>query len=115
MKALRLAILPALVLIANCTMIPKYQRPDPAVATKYATQTQANQGNQLASDIGWREYYADPRLQKLIGLALRNNRDLRVAILNIDAAAAQYRIQRADLLPTVSASASGSVQRLPAD
>ena len=52
------------------------------------------------ADTGWRQFFPDPVLQRLIVLALANNRDLRVAVLNVQAAQAQYRIQRADLFPT---------------
>ncbi|GGJ97619.1 efflux transporter outer membrane subunit [Luteimonas terricola] len=55
------------------------------------------------ADIGWRDFFADPRLEQLVGLALDNNRDLRVAILNVERARAQYRIQRADRLPSIGA------------
>src|SRR5690606_6725420 len=66
-------------------------------------------------DIGWRDFYAEPALQRLIDRALEHNRDLRIAILNIEAARAQYGIRRADDLPTVGAGASASRQRVPAD
>ncbi|VWC87176.1 efflux transporter outer membrane subunit [Burkholderia lata] len=115
MKILKLAVLPAALLMASCTMIPTYHRPDPSVAAQYATAAQDNAGKPSAAEVGWRDFYTDPHLQTLIGMALENNRDLRVAVLNIEAARAQYRIQRADLLPTLSASASGSIQRLPSD
>jgi multidrug efflux system outer membrane protein len=72
-------------------------------------------GAPAVADIGWREFYVDEQLQKVIGLALNNNRDLRVAALNIEKARALYRIQRAELFPTVNASGIGSKQRLPAD
>ncbi len=74
-----------------------------------------NRRNVPAADIGWREFFRDPQLQQLIDVALENNRDLRVAALNIEAFRAQYRIQRADLFPAVDASFDGSRQRLPAD
>ncbi len=115
MKILKLAVLPAALLMASCTMIPTYHRPDPSVAAQYATAAQDTAGQPSAAEVGWRDFYTDPHLQTLIGMALENNRDLRVAVLNIEAARAQYRIQRADLLPTLSASASGSIQRLPSD
>ncbi|KVW30975.1 multidrug transporter, partial [Burkholderia ubonensis] len=66
-----------------------------------------------ATDIGWREFFVDPRLQRLIEIALNNNRDLRVAVLNIAAARAQYQITRADLFPTLDAVGTGNRQRLP--
>ena len=57
------------------------------------------------ADIGWRDFFADPRLEQVVALALDNNRDLRVAILNVERARAQYRIQRADRLPSLGAEA----------
>ncbi|WP_198391382.1 TolC family protein, partial [Burkholderia ubonensis] len=84
----------------------------------YATQPAAAAGarsanGQAATDIGWREFFVDPRLQRLIEIALNNNRDLRVAVLNIAAARAQYQITRADLFPTLDAVGTGDRQRLP--
>ncbi|MBJ6985010.1 efflux transporter outer membrane subunit [Luteimonas sp. MC1750] len=57
------------------------------------------------ADIGWRDFFADPRLEQVVALALDNNRDLRVAILNVERARAQYRIRRADRLPSIGAEA----------
>jgi multidrug efflux system outer membrane protein len=73
----------------------------------------APEAGRAAADIGWREFFTDPRLQQLIELTLANNRDLRVAALNVEAQRAQYRIQRADLLPTISATSSESAQSVP--
>src|SRR5260370_40933372 len=72
-------------------------------------------GDTVAADIGWREFFPDQQLQELIALALTNNRDLRVAALNVQSAQAQYRIQRASLFPTVDASAVAQVQHIPLD
>jgi multidrug efflux system outer membrane protein len=66
------------------------------------------------ADIPWQEFFVDPQLQKLIALALENNRDLRVAVLNIERSRAQYRIQRAELFPQVDALGEGSGRRVPA-
>jgi multidrug efflux system outer membrane protein len=63
--------------------------------------------------VGWHEFYLDERLQKVIGLALKNNRDLRVAALNIERARGLYRIQRAALFPAVNASGDLSEEKLP--
>jgi multidrug efflux system outer membrane protein len=63
-----------------------------------------------ASDIGWRDFFGDQRLKRLIDVALRNNRDLRVSVLNIEQARAQYQVRRADSLPTVGIGATGSRQ-----
>ena len=70
-------------------------------------------GDTAAADIGWREFFPDPQLQQLIALALTDNRDLRVAVLNVQSAQAQYRIQRAQLFPTIDASAVEQVERIP--
>ncbi len=64
-------------------------------------------------DIGWRDFFVDPRLQSLIGAALANNRDLRVAVLNIEKARAQYRVQRSALFPGIDASGSFTREKLP--
>lgn len=86
----------ALVLLSACTLAPRYERPVAPIA---------NTGGASFADRGWRATFADPRLQALIDLALRNNRDLRVAALQVEATRAQYRIQRAELLPEVGATA----------
>jgi multidrug efflux system outer membrane protein len=65
-------------------------------------------------DIGWRDFFADARLQQLIAQALANNRDLRVAVLNIQLARAQYRVQRSNLLPAINASGGYTKEKLPA-
>jgi multidrug efflux system outer membrane protein len=97
-------------LLSACTLEPHYQRPPapvPALPVGAA-------GDTVAADIGWREFFPDPQLQQLIALALADNRDLRVAALNVQSAQAQYRIQRASLFPTVDASAVEQVQGIPA-
>ena len=58
------------------------------------------------ADIGWRDFFADPKLEAVIERALANNRDLRVAVLNVEKARAQYRIQRADRVPSLGANAA---------
>src|SRR5439155_11361374 len=68
-------------------------------------------GGSPAVDIGWRDFLADPRLQRLVEIALKNNRDLRVAVLHVAEIHAQYRIQRAALLPQVDGFADASRTR----
>ena len=55
----------------------------------------------------WQDYFTDPTLRHLIDIALANNRDLRVALLNIEQARAQLGIRRADQFPTLSAAVAG--------
>ncbi|AXP01842.1 AdeC/AdeK/OprM family multidrug efflux complex outer membrane factor [Pseudomonas fluorescens] len=107
----------AAVVLSGCSLIPDYQRPEAPVAAQYPqglAYNSANAPGQAAAEQGWKQFFHDPALQQLIQVALENNRDLRVAALNIDAYAAQYRIQRADLFPAVSATGSASRQRVPA-
>src|SRR6185437_1474345 len=75
------------------------------------TNTTANKPAAPAAEIGWRDFFEDPRLQDVIGLALTNNRDLRVAVLNVEATRAQYRIARSALLPDVEGTGAYSRQR----
>jgi multidrug efflux system outer membrane protein len=106
--------------LAGCTLAPTYHRPDapvaqdwPADAPHSASRKDAQQVP--AADIGWRAFFADARLQKLIELALQNNRDLRVATLQVEKARAQYQIQRADLFPSIAATAADTRSRTPGD
>jgi multidrug efflux system outer membrane protein len=95
--------------LAGCaSMAPDYQRPPAPVAAEWGSATAP--GDMRVSDIGWREFFVDDKLRRLIEIALANNRDLRVAALNIDRARAEYRIERADLFPTVNAGASATFQ-----
>lgn len=91
-------ILLATIAFSGCTMIPKYERPVAPVAGSYPGGTETNAPS---ADTTWRDFAADERLQKLIELALVNNRDLRVAMLNVEQSRAQYRITRAASFPTV--------------
>jgi NodT family efflux transporter outer membrane factor (OMF) lipoprotein len=96
----------AALLLAGCSMIPKYERPAPPVPGTFPYPS-AQQGTP-AADLGWQQFFADTRLRSLIATALRNNRDLRVAVLNIAQARAQYDIRNADRFPTVGAGASAT-------
>ena len=103
--------------LSGCSLIPDYQRPEAPVAAQFPqgpAYSPKEAANVAAAEQGWRQFFHDPALQQLIQTSLENNRDLKVAALNIDAYAAQYQIQRADLFPAVSANASGSRQRTPA-
>lgn len=104
-----------LLLLAGCSLQPVYEQPEPPVANAYPTGPAYKpvSGTTPAADIGWRDFLKDARLQQLVEIALKNNRDLRVAALNIAQYQAQYRIQRANLFPGVNAEASASAQRGP--
>ncbi|CAJ3384629.1 RND efflux system outer membrane lipoprotein [Burkholderia pseudomallei] len=123
--AVRAAAVAAAFFAAGCTLAPRYERPAAPVSGAfpadgvYAAQPGAAPGarsanGQAAVDIGWREFFVDPRLQRLIEIALKNNRDLRVSVLNVEASRAQYQITRAGLFPTLSGTGTGTIQRTPA-
>ena len=105
-------------ILGGCSLIPDYNQPAAPVPAQWPqgpAYSPTESAAVAAAEQGWRQFFQDPALQQLIETALVNNRDLRVAALNIDAYRAQYRIQRADLFPAVSADGSGSRQRVPAD
>src|SRR5438105_13023727 len=103
------------VVSAGCSLQPVYQRPEAAIAANYpngpAYKASAASGTASAVDIGWRDFLTDPRLQRLVEIALANNLDLRTAALNIEQAQAQYRIQRSAMFPQVGAGATETAQR----
>ncbi len=105
--ALAAALLTAL---TGCSLIPNYQQPAAPVAEQWNTLS-AQQS--LTTLPNWREFFQDPALQSLIETALDNNRDLRIAALNVDAFRAQYRIQRSARFPSIDASGGASRQRIP--
>lgn len=111
---LSLALVAAL---SGCSLIPEYQRPDAPVPADWPQGEAYSKASPeaRAQALGWREFFRDPALQQLIEVALENNRDLRVAALNVDAYRALYRVQRADVLPAVSADGAGTRSRTPAD
>jgi multidrug efflux system outer membrane protein len=109
---MRLTALALAALLAGCSFMPTYERPAAPVAAQWPGQAEATASAGVAAqpvaDIAWQDFFSDARLRALVEQALANNRDLRVAVLNIEQARAQYRIQRADRLPTIGVGASGS-------
>ena len=100
----RIAAVVALLATACTTMEPKYARPDPAIPASWPVGDPYLAQSEVGLPVlTYRQIFQDPRLQALIGQALANNRDLMIAASNIAAAREQYRIQRAQQLPTVNA------------
>jgi multidrug efflux system outer membrane protein len=103
--------------LAGCTLAPKYQRPTAAISPAWPKvpghrESQTKAAVVPTADIGWREFFRDSRLQQLIELALTNNLDLRVAMLNVEQTRALYRVQWNALIPTVDINANGTRQRI---
>jgi multidrug efflux system outer membrane protein len=97
----------------GCPPTSQYVRPGLPVPSAWPGNPNATAGAPAAADLKWQEFFTDQRLQSVIELALANNRDLRVATLNIEKVQALYRIQRADQYPTIAASASANAYRVP--
>src|SRR4029077_16792076 len=124
--------------VSACTLMPHYQRPQspapehwpadaagptapvpatPAAgsAAPQALNPDAGSARVSADQIGWHDFFTDPRLERLIDIALANNRNLRIAVLNVAESEAQFRNQRGNLFPAISATGSGLAERLPAN
>ena len=100
--------------LAACTSLaPRYERPPLPVAERFPAAPEPQTSAAPAADTDWRQVFVDARQQRMIELALANNRDLRVAALNIEQANARAVAQRASLLPTLAAGISATRQPLP--
>ncbi|WP_174285265.1 efflux transporter outer membrane subunit [Sphingomonas bacterium] len=106
-----IAMLAASTALAGCNLAPHYVRPESAVPPALpqggvypAAATDARD----VTKVGWRDFFVDDRLRQVIQLGLDNNRDLQIAAANILQARAQYRVQRADLVPTTAVSGSAT-------
>ena len=109
-------------LSCGCSLQPEYRRPEAPVSEKWPEgpaypklSPEAPGEPAPAAETGWRDFFVDERMRQVIETALANNRDLRLAALNAERARALYGIQRAELLPPVSAAGFGSRQQVPGD
>ncbi|PIE42222.1 MAG: transporter [Gammaproteobacteria bacterium] len=107
MKQLTQAIILG-IMLGGCSLAPNYSRPDVPLAEKWINVALKEQQDQQlkAAELGWREFFRDPRLQKLIETALAHNHDLKKAALNVELSQAQHGIVRADRLPTLGLNGS---------
>lgn len=108
------------IVTGGCTLAPEYSRPAAPIPADWPSgaayqDTRPTASPSDAATLERQEFFSDERLQRLIEMALQNNRDLRLAALNVERARALYGIQRAELFPVVNATGSGSQQRVPAD
>lgn len=112
---MRRAALLLITALSGCNFAPQYREPVAPVSASYPVQT-ASDGTSvpLATELGWRDFFLDPRLRALIALGLERNRDLAQSYARIDQARAQYRIQESQRLPTIEANASGRRLNQPA-
>lgn len=107
MRKSSVAILALALLSGACSFIPRLE----PVASPVTARFPGNTGGEVSADIAWQKFFTDPRLRKLVGTALANNRDLRVAALNVEQSRAQYGISRSELFPSIGVTASGDRKR----
>ncbi|WDN87245.1 outer membrane protein, multidrug efflux system [Desulfosarcina sp. BuS5] len=120
MRKQMLVIAGVLILLGGCSLAPKYTRPAPPIPAQWPQgkaykNIPAQPDAVIIPELYRQEFFADESLQKIIEMALVNNRDLRLAALNVEKARALYGVQRAELFPTVNAAGGGGKQRLSSD
>lgn len=111
----KLLLVVVMICLGGCTMVPEYTRPEAPIPAAWPSgpaykEPPSTQGGWLTTKLQWRQFFTDERLQKIIDTALKNNRNLRVAALNMERARALYRVQRAELFPKVETGTSASKQ-----
>ncbi len=94
-------------LTGGCSLIPQL---DP-VASPVANNFPGKSAGVVSADIAWQKFFTDPRLRKLVEISLANNRDLRIAALNVEQSRAQYAISRGDLFPAIGIASNAQRQR----
>ena len=112
LKTLSLSALTVLVLSA-CQLAPEQQAIELPVPDAYASAAQGS--GTAAAELHWQQFFSNPKLQQLIELSLKNNKDLQIAALNVQRVRALYQIEDSALYPSLDLNASGTRQRLPAD
>ena len=112
LKTLSLSALTVLVLSA-CQLAPEQQAIELPVPDAYASTAQGS--GTAAAELHWQQFFSNPKLQQLIELSLKNNKDLQIAALNVQRVRALYQIEDSALYPSLDLNASGTRQRLPAD
>lgn len=101
------AVLATVLLLGACSLTPVLEQPPAPLPASYGEAASSTN----AADLGWQTMFGDPRLRALINLALKNNRDLRLALLNVQSVRAQFDIQDSNRLPTLTANAGVVKQR----
>lgn len=101
-------------MLSGCTLIPDYVQPNFPAAEGWSAIPgyEQAQGTDQANALSWQTFFESPELKQVIQVALENNKDLRQAALNIEAARATYRISRADIFPNVNANGGASIQHM---
>ncbi|MDR3221958.1 MAG: efflux transporter outer membrane subunit [Candidatus Accumulibacter sp.] len=117
-KLLLTALFGVTLVLGACSLAPEYQRPESPVAGEWpagAAYVQDRANAPRAADLKWQDFFANTVLRQIIERALENNRDLRLAALNVERAQGMYGIQRGDLFPSFGADGGKTRQRRSAD
>jgi outer membrane protein, multidrug efflux system len=104
-------LLAVAMLSAGCMLMPRYQRPAAPVPAAFLSGTPVSAPQLVAAELPSHDFFEDAQLNRLVSLALDNNRDLRIAVLNVEQSQAQYRITRSAVFPTLQGSGGFSRQR----
>lgn len=105
--------------LAGCSLAPSFSTPEAPMASDWGVDASGGESGSVNepsfASLDWHTFVVDEQLQGLIETALKNNRDLRQALLNVEAARAQYGIQQSDRLPTLQVEGAGQRERIPGD
>lgn len=105
-----------IIAVTGCSLAPEYHRPVSPVASVITSESSEKAiAVESGINIDWSQYFDDDQLKALIKYALANSRNLRIALLQVDAARAFYGIQRANQYPNIGIAGQGSRSRIPAD
>lgn len=116
-KLITAAVAGLMIFTAGCSFVPEYKQPAMPVADTWPDQLPASEAGsgQTAANIAFQDYFKSQTLQQVIAMALENNRDLKVALLNIEQAKAAYQIKKSDELPVIAGSTGLSREGIPED
>ncbi|MXP25582.1 efflux transporter outer membrane subunit [Altererythrobacter indicus] len=103
-----LSVTASALLLSGCNMAPKYVQPPAPVAPKWPQGAAYDPATAEEAGLPWRSMIANQKLRTIIERMLENNRDLRASLANVQSARAQYRAQRSNLFPSLTADGSAS-------
>ena len=96
-------------LLTGCMLGPNYSRPAIDSPEHYLYETKEARDT---ANTRWWEQFRDPTLDTLISEALRNNKDVKIAVANVEQAAGILTQTRSPLFPQADYNGSADRQRL---
>ena len=104
----RVLLLGLLSVLLSCKVGPDYARPDIPVSDAFRMAEEPKDVQSLAN-VPWWELYRDEELQKLIRIALEENKDLKRAVATVDEFAARVLVAKTDFVPQMNATINSPV------